>query len=238
MLLVLLRGLFVACALSGFGAALFAATLMKSRRRSRCGIARAHRRTRALSDAVSLAAALPIALAWLVLEAQDMSGASTLAEWVAAIPEVLLHTSFGHVLALQVLAIAGALAATAIMRWPSLLVAALAGFAVLLEAGHSHAYAMTDPALAPIAGAAPSRLGRLARRADPTAHRGARRPSRRGGAYCSPLCNARVDVRRQCLSEPRSFKAWSSQGASAASLGPPMAGCFSSKSHCSSCSLP
>ena len=33
------------------------------------------------------------------------------------------------------------------MRWPSLLAAGLAGFAVLLEAGHSHAYAMTDTAL-------------------------------------------------------------------------------------------
>ena len=88
---------------------------------------------------VSLAAALPIALVWIVLEAKAMSGASTFAEWAAAIPDVLLYTSFGHVLALQSLAIAGALAATAIMRWPSLLAVALAGLAVLLEAGHSHA---------------------------------------------------------------------------------------------------
>ena len=148
MLLVLLRGLFVGSALSAFGTALFATTLMqpvaegfdaKSR-----GIV--EERVRSVMR-LSLAAALPIGVAWLVLEAQDIAGASTLTETVAAIPDVLLHTTFGGVLALQSLAIAGALTATAVMRWPNLLAVGLAGLAVLLEAGHSHGFAMTDNAL-------------------------------------------------------------------------------------------
>jgi putative copper export protein len=96
---------------------------------------------------LSLATALPIAIAWLALEAKAMSEAATLSDWAAAMPEVLLHTSFGNVLALQVLSIAAALAATAMIHRPGLPAVAFAGLAVLLEAGHSHAYAMTDDAL-------------------------------------------------------------------------------------------
>ncbi len=148
MLLVLPRGLFVACALSGFGAALFAATVMKG------GAVHLDARSRALIEQrvirvmrLSLAAALPIAIVWLALEAKDMSGATSFSEWSTATPVVLLHTSFGHILALQVLAIAAALAATAMMHRLGLLAATLAGLAVLLETGHSHAYAMTDDVL-------------------------------------------------------------------------------------------
>jgi putative copper resistance protein D len=145
---VLLRALFLACALSGFGAALFDWTLMKPLAAS------LDAKSRGLIEGrvhcvmcSSLAAAFPLAAVWLALEAKAMSGASTLVETVAAIPEVLLHTSFGHVLALQGLAIAGALAAAALMRWPNLLALGLTGLAVLLEAGHSHGYAMVDNAL-------------------------------------------------------------------------------------------
>ena len=141
MLAVIVRGLFLACVLSGFGAALFATTLMAP-----VIEAPIEKRVRSVMR-LSLATALPIGLAWLALEARSMAGARTLAETVAAIPDVLLHTSFGQVLALQSLAIAGALAATAMMRWPSLLALGLAGVAVLLEAAHSHAYAMADTAL-------------------------------------------------------------------------------------------
>ena len=148
MSLVLLRGLFVGCVLSGLGAALFATTLMQPVVEGHDAILRRliEERVRSVMR-LSLAAALPIAVAWFILEAQDMAGASTPAETVAAIPDVLLHTSFGRVLAVQSLAIAGALAATAVMRWPNLLALGLAGVAVLLEAAHSHAYAMADTAL-------------------------------------------------------------------------------------------
>ncbi len=140
-LLVIARGLFVACALSGFGAALFATTLMAPVIEGPI-----ERRVRSVMR-LSLATALPIGLAWLALEARSMAGARTLAETVAAIPEVLFHTSFGYVLASQGFAIAGALAAMAILGWPSLLALGLAGLAVLLEAGHSHGFAMADNAL-------------------------------------------------------------------------------------------
>jgi copper resistance protein D len=140
-LLVIARGLFVACALSGFGAALFATTLMAPVIEGPI-----ERRVRSVMR-LSLATALPIGLAWLALEARSMAGARTLAETVAAIPEVLFHTSFGYVLASQGFAIAGALAAMAILRWPSLLALGLAGLAVLLEACHGHGFAMADNAL-------------------------------------------------------------------------------------------
>lgn len=140
-LLVIARGLFVGCALSGFGAALFATTLMAPLIEGPI-----ERRVRSVMR-LSLATALPLGLAWLALEARSMAGARTLAETVAAIPEVLFHTSFGYVLASQGFAIAGALAAMAILRWPSLLALGLAGLAVLLEACHGHGFAMADNAL-------------------------------------------------------------------------------------------
>jgi putative copper resistance protein D len=140
-LLVIARGLFVACALSGFGAALFATTLMAPLIEGPI-----ERRVRSVMR-LSLATALPLGLAWLALEARSMAGARTLAETVAAIPEVLFHTSFGYVLASQGFAIGGALAAMAILRWPSLLALGLAGLAVLLDACHGHGFAMADNAL-------------------------------------------------------------------------------------------
>lgn len=114
MLAVIARGLFLACVPSGFGAALSAVALMKPVVQGLDAKARGliEGRVRSVMR-LSLAAALPIGLAWLALEAKVMSGAKTLADTVAAIPEVLLHMSFGHVLALQGLAIAGALTAIA-----------------------------------------------------------------------------------------------------------------------------
>jgi len=145
---VVARGLFLASVLSGLGAALFAVALMQPVVKGLDANARGliEGRVRSVMR-LSLAAALPTGLAWIALEAKAMSGASTLAETIAAIPEVLLHTSFGHVLILQSLAIAGALAATALMRWPSVLALGLAGLAILLEAGHGHGFAMDDNGL-------------------------------------------------------------------------------------------
>jgi len=140
-LLVIARGLFVACALSGFGSALFATTLMAPVIEGPI-----ERRVRSVMR-LSLATSLPLGLAWLALEARSMAGARTLAETVAAIPEFLFHTSFGYVLASQGFAIAGALAAMAILRWPSLLALGFAGLAVLLEGCHGHGFAMADNAL-------------------------------------------------------------------------------------------
>src|SRR5262249_17030019 len=96
---------------------------------------------------MSLGGALAVSLAWLALESKAMSDASTLGETASAIPDVLLHTSFGHDLGLQALAIAGALASAATLRRTSLLALGFSGVAVLLEAGHGHGFAMADYAL-------------------------------------------------------------------------------------------
>jgi putative copper resistance protein D len=148
MLVIAARGLFVACVLSGFGAALFAQTLMKPVVEGLDARARGLIEDRVCAVVrFSLMAALPPGIAWLVLEAKAMSGVSTLAETIAVIPDVLLGTSFGHVLVLQALTIVGALAATALMHRPKLLAVGLAGLAALLEAGHGHGFAMSDTAL-------------------------------------------------------------------------------------------
>ena len=54
---------------------------------------------------VSLATALFGLLGWLALEASDMSGAANAADVLAAIPTVLLGTSFGHDLFVQALSV-------------------------------------------------------------------------------------------------------------------------------------
>jgi hypothetical protein len=98
MLLVIARGLFVACALSGFGAALFALTMPIARHvdaRLRASIERQVRKIISLS----LAAALVVGYAWLPLETHAVASTTNLAQTVTAIPTVLFDTRFGQVLA-------------------------------------------------------------------------------------------------------------------------------------------
>lgn len=79
MQLVLARGLFVACALSGFGAALFALTVpiaWQVNARGRASIERQVRKVRSLS----LAAALAFGYAWLLLETHALAGTADLAQ--------------------------------------------------------------------------------------------------------------------------------------------------------------
>jgi putative copper resistance protein D len=142
MLLALARGLFAVAALSSFGTSLFAMLVLPIVARgldAKLGTLIV-RRLRSI-QCVSLGAALLAALVWLVLETAAMADTRSLAETVATIPSVLLGTRFGQVLALQVLALAGAAAATACGGRG--VAAIFAGLAALLEAGHSHAFAMT-----------------------------------------------------------------------------------------------
>lgn len=139
MQLVLARGLFMACALSGFGAALFALTVPIAWQVNARGRASIERQVRKVIS-LSLAAALAFGYAWLLLETHALAGTADLAQTITAIPAVLFDTRFGQVLALQTVAIAGALIAA--WRGRSILAAALGGTAVMLEAGHSHAFAM------------------------------------------------------------------------------------------------
>jgi len=137
MLLVVARSLFVACALSGFGAALFALTMPIARDvDSRLLIERQVRKIMSMS----LAGALVVGYAWLLLETHAVAGTTDLAQTVTAIPTVLFDTRFGQILVLQALVIVCALAV--VWRGLDILAASLAGTAVMLEAGHSHAFAM------------------------------------------------------------------------------------------------
>ena len=144
LLLPLLRGAFVAALFSAFGASLFiwfvAPQQLKLIDAPEAGAI--ERRCLGLVRA-SLGAALFALLGWLVLEASDMSDATNTVDAFAAVPEVALGTSFGHDLFAQALSVLAALVLLAVwpQRWRFAAVA-LAGLALVLEAGHSHAFAM------------------------------------------------------------------------------------------------
>ena len=144
LLLALVRGLFVAALFSAFGAALFTEVVAPRALKSTCpgdadGIAGRYLR---LVQA-SLITAFFALLGWLALEASDMSDAANATDALAAIPAVLIGTSFGHDLLAQALAVLAALLLMAAwpQRWP-LATTGLAGLAITLQAGHSHAFAM------------------------------------------------------------------------------------------------
>jgi len=84
---------------------------------------------------VSLATALFALLGWLALEASDMSGAANAADVLAAIPTVLLGTSFGHDLFVQALSVFAALVLVTArpQQWRCVAVG-LAGLALALQA--------------------------------------------------------------------------------------------------------
>ena len=143
MLLALMRGLFVAGALSSFGASLFTMLILVPVA-GEFGAEPSElvsRRLRAIM-AVSLGVALLAGIAWLGLQTQAMAETQSFAETAAAVPAVLFGTRFGQVLCLQAAALAGAALLVAANVRFSALAALLAGLAVLLEAGHSHAFAM------------------------------------------------------------------------------------------------
>jgi putative copper export protein len=95
-----------------------------------------------------LEAVLVVGYAWLLLETHAVASTTNLAQTVTAVPTVLFDTQFDQVLALQAIAIACAI--VAVWRVRSSLAASLAGAAVMLEAGHSHAFAMAHiPLLLP-----------------------------------------------------------------------------------------
>ena len=144
MLLPLVRGLFAASLLSSFGAALLLrGVLPRASPRIEVNLAEAIERRCRLVAGSSIALALLAGLAWLLLEARAMAETNGLAETLAALPAVLLGTWFGKVLLLQGIALGGAGAALALFPQRSALPAGLAATATLLEAGHSHAFAMS-----------------------------------------------------------------------------------------------
>lgn len=139
---VLTRGAFVACLLSSLGTALFLRVITppiwsrlpdgRSPVRGQC-----HTLLR-----LSLIAACLTGLAWLVLQAADITDAETTMQALTAVPAVLLDTRFGQFLTAQIVLVLAALAASRRQNG-DLAVLSLAGAATLLEAGHGHAFAMS-----------------------------------------------------------------------------------------------
>jgi putative copper resistance protein D len=144
LLLALVRGLFVASVLSILGASLFLNAVAPPiwPRLHDCSASLIQGRCRCVVWG-SLLAASVAGLVWLVLEAGVIADAETTGQTLAAVPSVLFDTRFGQVLAAQALALFGVGAATATHRQVGALAAtSIAGVATLLEAGHSHAFAM------------------------------------------------------------------------------------------------
>jgi copper resistance protein D len=138
------RAAFVASVLSTFGVALFLSMLMPpvARRLEPSAACLVDRQCRTVAWGSLLAASMA-GLLWLVLETGAIVDAETISQAIATVPTVLVATRFGQVLVGQALALLGARAAMA-TSWrvaPSA-TAFLAGAATVLEAGHSHAFAM------------------------------------------------------------------------------------------------
>ena len=145
--LMLARGLWIAALLSAFGSLVFrgfvaprALRLLPGPDALRVG-GQLDRVTR-----LSLAGAMAAGLAWLVLLAANLAGAETVSQALNAVPTVLTDTAFGHVLAVQL----GAVALTALVlgrglnparRWAA---TAACTAAIILQAGHGHAASMYD----------------------------------------------------------------------------------------------
>jgi putative copper export protein/mono/diheme cytochrome c family protein len=144
LLLVLARGVAVAALLGVFGALLFNIVVAP---RALGGLARdeVDALERRLRGVVRLAAcagllALPV---WLVLQAAAMADAASVSETFAAISAVVTDSRFGLLICLQFLVLlATAALAWGGAGWRARWASPLAGLGVLLQAGHSHAFAM------------------------------------------------------------------------------------------------
>jgi putative copper export protein/mono/diheme cytochrome c family protein len=127
------RGITVAALLYLLGALLFRVTILPTEAAD--GIRRRLRGPEIGAAALGIFALLT----WLALQSAAMADANTFADMLAALPEVATHTVFGHLMCLQL----GVLLATHVAgaQRPRAGLA-LAGAGVLLQAGHSHAFAM------------------------------------------------------------------------------------------------
>ena len=137
-LLVLIRSLSVAALLSAFGALVFRAVVLpKLARRDPPDVA--DRRILGLTTA-SLVTAAPLLVGWALLQTADLAqSGNNLRKLMVAVPDVLGATVFGHVWLGQFAASLLALVALRFApRWALLPCTA----AMLLQAGHSHAFSM------------------------------------------------------------------------------------------------
>jgi putative copper export protein/mono/diheme cytochrome c family protein len=144
-MLVLVRCLWVAALLSAFGSLVFR-LVVAPRAARRMAPDEAVRVERGLDRLTlgSLAAALAAAVAWLIVLAGNMAGADSLGQSLRAVPTVLTRTSFGHIIAGQIIALI--LSALLFGRGTKPVRRGLAmgacSIATLLQAGHGHAASM------------------------------------------------------------------------------------------------
>jgi putative copper resistance protein D len=130
MVLSALRGVSLAACISAFGALLFTTLIL----RARSVPPRLYWLT-----LVSTLGAIVLTLAWLLMQADAMADADTLADSLAAVPVVAFDTAFGHViLARLALLIATLVLLIARRLVPAVLTSAVA---VVLQTGIAHAYA-------------------------------------------------------------------------------------------------
>ena len=138
------RGVWVAALLSVFGTLAFRVFVVPRTvgQMPPAVAARVQHRLLVLTQ-LGVAAALLANLAWLGLQSADMSDAVSLSRALAAVPSVVADTDFGHVIVLQLLAM---LALAIVVRRGDgarqRIALGLAGLALLLQAGHSHAASM------------------------------------------------------------------------------------------------
>ncbi len=138
---VVARGLTTAALLSVFGGCLFVRFVMprcQDRMPPDSASEVAHRLSGQIAGGL-LCASVAL-LIWLVVQAAAFADADTAGAASRAVPPVLLHTRFGHVLLLQLAAVA----ATALLYRRPTPGTVSAGVALALQAGHSHALAMQD----------------------------------------------------------------------------------------------
>ena len=147
LMLALARGLSVAALLSVFGTLVFRTTIMVRVFPRMPGETVAVVKAGLLRLAwFSLGVNLVATLAWLLLQAADMAGATSVAQTLSAVRVVLSGTWFGHLVALQLLSVVAV--AVVIGRrdhvrrqWAACV---LSGLATALQAGHGHAAAMAS----------------------------------------------------------------------------------------------
>lgn len=139
LLLSLARACAVAGEISVFGTLTFGLVVLpRALRGADVAVADVARATLLRLVRVSIVAALIGAGLWLVAQTADLSSATSLGMALAAVPDVLGGTEFGHVLALQMLVLVAILP---VLSRPRLAF----GFglaALALQAGHSHALSM------------------------------------------------------------------------------------------------
>jgi len=140
------RGLHLAALISAFGVVVFHAFVWRDVARVVGDHAFAERSPQ-LSKLLmrSLYAALLTAIPWILLQSTQTSGAETFTELAAAVPVVATSTTFGHSLLLRVALL---ITAVATLHWrpgtSSFKLLAIAGLALALQSGLSHAIAQDD----------------------------------------------------------------------------------------------